>query len=92
MDGVAPLPSLPCMTQLIPTPLPPQASAAGHGGWAPAMGETLGREGLVVDVLAASGDVRVRFPSGKTYLFNPRVRFCFLGGRADDDTIGSVLT
>lgn len=46
------------------------------------MGETLGREGTVVDVLETSGDVRVRFASGKAFLFNPRVRwFCLANAR-----------
>lgn len=50
-----------------------QASAAGHGGYSPALAETLGNEGTVLEVVAASGDVRVKFSSQRTFLFNPRV-------------------
>lgn len=39
------------------------------------MADTIGKEGTVVEVVASSGDVRVKFPSHKTFLFNPRVRF-----------------
>jgi hypothetical protein len=36
------------------------------------MAETLGKTGTVLEVNAA-GDVRVRLPSQRAYLFNPRV-------------------
>ncbi len=39
------------------------------------MAETMGKTGTVVDVLATSGDVRVKFSPRGTFLFNPRVRF-----------------
>lgn len=38
------------------------------------MAEVLGKEGQVVEVMASSGDVRVKFANQRTYVFNPRVR------------------
>jgi hypothetical protein len=38
------------------------------------MAETLGKTGTVMEVNASSGDVRVKFSSQRTFLFNPRVR------------------
>lgn len=38
------------------------------------MAETLGKQGVVVDVLTTSGDVQVRFAGKNTHQFNPRVR------------------